>query len=318
MTGRTNHRRGSADRPRVLLIYKKSAYQIYVRERKNARIQELIAKGDPTVASMLEADQQHVDTIEEARASLKELGVKGVFRYRSDEGLVEGFDLIVTIGGDGTLLWASHRVPPGMPVLAINSAPAHSVGYFCGGLKGSVRETLAAALEGRLPAVRLTRMRVELDGRVIHRRVLNDALFCHRIPAATSRYTLKWRGIEEEQKSSGMWIGPAAGSTAAQRSAGGRELPPRSQKLQFVVREPYVPPEGQYRLCRGLVAPEEELRLVSQVREGRVFLDGPHVVYPVTVGAELVFKRSDQPLTLLAFPRAGCAASARVRATVPE
>jgi NAD+ kinase len=289
----------------VLLIYKKSAYQIYVRERKNERIQELIAREDPTVANVLDADRHHVDTIEEARAACKELGVKGVFRYRSDQGLVEGFDLIVTIGGDGTLLLASHRVPPGLPVLAINSAPEHSVGHFCGGRKGRVRETLAAALEGRLPRVKLTRMQVELDGRVLHRRVLNDALFCHKVPAATSRYILRYRNVVEAQKSSGMWIGPAAGSTAAQRSAGGRILPPRSRKLQYVVREPYVPPEGHYRLRRGLVPAGEALRLVSQVREGRVFLDGPHVVHPVTLGAELAFRRSDEPLTLLAFPRAG-------------
>jgi NAD+ kinase len=71
------------------------------------------------------------------------------------------------------------------------------------------------------------------------------------------------------------------------------------------VREPYVPPEGHYRLRRGLVPAGEELKLISQVREGRVFLDGPHVVHTVTVGAELTFRRSDQPLTLLAFPRAG-------------
>lgn len=291
-------------KPRVLLIYKKSAYQIYVRERKNRRIQELIAREDPTVANLLRADGDHVETIEEARRACKELGLECAFRYRSDETLVEGYDLVLTIGGDGTLLWASHRVPPGLPVLAINSAPEHSVGYFCGGRKGKVRAALEAALEGRLPPVKLTRMQVELDGEVLHRRVLNDALFCHKVPAATSRYILRCGGVEEEQKSSGMWIGPAAGSTAAQRSAGGKILPPRSKKLQYIVREPYVPPEGHYRLRRGLVPDGESLRLTSQVREGRVFLDGPHVVSTVTVGADLTFRRSDEPLTLLAFPRA--------------
>ena len=298
-------RNGDGDgRPRVLLIYKKSAYQIYVRERKNARIAELVEREDVAVAEMLRADREHVETIEEARVACRELGVKGVFRYRSDEGLVEGFDLIVTIGGDGTLLWASHRVPPGLPVLAINSAPDHSVGYFCGGRKGRVREILAAALARSLPATKLTRMEVQVDGRVVHRRVLNDALFCHKVPAATTRYILLRRGEREEQKSSGVWIGPAAGSTAAQRSAGGRVLAPRSRSLQFVVREPYVPPVGPYRLRRGLVKPGESVRLISQVREGRVFLDGPHVAHDVTVGVELELRKSDEPLTLLAFPRA--------------
>lgn len=288
----------------VLVIYKKSAYQIYVRERKNERIRQLVETEDRTVRSILAADRDHVETLEETREALRELGVKGVFRYRSDEGLVEDFDLVVTVGGDGTLLWASHRVSKGVPVIAINSAPDHSVGYFCGGRKGSVREILSRAIEGELRATALTRMKVEIDGQLVHRRVLNDALFCHRSPAATSRYILRHREVEETQKSSGLWIGPAAGSTAAQRSAGGRVLPPSSRRLQYVVREPYIPPEGSYRLRRGLVGAHERLVVHSQIREGVVFLDGPHVVHEVPIGSELAFSRSDDPLMLLAFPRA--------------
>lgn len=298
------NRAQNGERPRVLVIYKKSAYQIYVRERKNDRIKELVERQDRAVKNILAADREHVETLEEMREALRELGVKGVFRYRSDEGLVEGFDLVVTVGGDGTLLWASHRVPPSIPVLAVNSAPDHSVGHFCGGRKGAVREILAAALAGELRATSLTRMQVRRDGEVLHKRVLNDALFCHRSPAATTRYILRHAGAEEHHKSSGVWIGPAAGSTAAQRSAGGRVLPPSSRRLQFVVREPYVPPEGHYQLTRGLVAPGEELVITSQIREGVAFLDGPHVAHEVPIGSTLSLSRSDEPLTLLAFPRA--------------
>ena len=71
-----------------------------------------------------------------------------------------------------------------------------------------------------------------------------------------------------------------------------------------MVREPYHPPEGSYRFRRGFVRPGETLRIASQVREGRVFLDGPHVVHEVSVGSVLELDRSDEPLTLLAFPRA--------------
>ncbi|MFK7985398.1 MAG: NAD(+)/NADH kinase [Sandaracinaceae bacterium] len=291
-------------RPRVLVIYKKSAYQIYVRERKNQHIQKLVEEGDPTVRNILAADAAHVETIDEVKRAGKALGVRMSLRYRSDEVHVEDYELIVTVGGDGTLLWASHRVPPGLPVLAINSAPHHSVGHFCGGRKGEVQANIAAALAGELEATRLTRMQVRIDGEVVHRRVLNDALFCHKSPAATTRYLMNVNGEEEAQKSSGIWIGPSAGSTAAQRSAGGRILPPGSRKIQFVVREPYNPPEGPYRFRRGTLAPGEVLRLASQVREGRVFLDGPHVVHEVSVGSLLEMERSEESLTLLAFPRA--------------
>ncbi len=294
----------AASRPRVLFVHKKSAYQVHVRERKNRRIQALIEAGDRTVRNILAADRDHVSTIEEARQACKDLGVRGVFRYRSDDELMDDFSLVVTIGGDGTLLWVSHRVGSGLPVLAINSAPDHSVGHFCGGRKGHVREALEAALDRRLKPARLTRMEVRRDDTVLHSRVLNDALFCHKSPAATTRYLIARDGIEEAQKSSGMWVGPAAGSTAAIRSAGGRILPPGSRKLQFVVREPYHPPFGAYRLRRGLVGSGDELVVYSQMREGRLYIDGPRVMHEVGIGDRLTFRESDEPLKLLAFPRA--------------
>lgn len=300
-------RRGSSSPPkkkRILFVHKKSAYQLYVRERKSRRIKRLIEEGDRTVRNILAADEAHVGTIEEAKQACKDLGVRGVFRYRSEDGIADAFDLICSIGGDGTLLWVSHRVGPDCPVLAINSAPEHSVGHFCGGRKGHVKEALEAALDKRLKPTRLSRMEVVRNGTVLHRRVLNDALFCHRSPAATTRYLIELHGIEEAQKSSGMWVGPAAGSTAAIRSAGGKILPPGSRKLQFVVREPYHPPLGAYRLRKGLVKPEEELVVYSQVREGRLYLDGPRVMHEVGIGDVLTFRRSEEPLMLLAFPRA--------------
>lgn len=291
-------------KPRILFVHKKSAYQLHVRERKNKRIKKLIEQGDRTVRNILAADADHVATIEEAKQACKALGVRGVFRHRSDEDLVDGFDLVASIGGDGTLLWVSHRVGPKRPVLAINSAPEYSVGYFCGGRKGRVKEALEAALEGRLKATRLARMKVERNGEVLHRRVLNDALFCHRSPAATTRYIMALGDLEEAQKSSGIWLGPAAGSTAAMRSAGGKILPPGSRKMQFVVREPYHPPLGAYRLRKGLVPSGEVLTVYSQVREGRLYLDGPRVMHEVGIGDELRFSESEEPLRLLAFPRA--------------
>lgn len=288
----------------ILFIYKKSAYQIYVRERKSQRFSELLERGDASVDGLVEADRAHRTTIEEAQAACRELGVKGVFRYRSDDGLVEGFDLVVTLGGDGTLLWASHRIPPSVPVLAINSAPMHSVGHFCGGKKGEVVDNLADALAGRLSETRLTRMLVALDGDVLHRRVLNDALFCHRSPAATTRYTIEVDQRKERQKSSGVWVGPAAGSTAAQRSAGGRVLPPASRRLQYLVREPYQPKGSSYHIRRGLIGADENVVIRSEIREGRVYLDGPHVIYEAGIGSQLLFRRSPEFLSLLAFPRA--------------
>jgi NAD+ kinase len=100
-------------------------------------------------------------------------------------------------------------------------------------------------------------------------------------------------------------VGPAAGSTAAQRSAGGRVLPLASGNLQFVVREPYRPHGEKLALTRGLVDPNGMLVLRSKMRNSKVFLDGDHIVYDVRIGDVLTMRRSDQPLVVLGLRRDG-------------
>jgi NAD+ kinase len=208
---------------------------------------------------------------------------------------------VVTLGGDGTLLWAAHLVSADTPIVAINTAPRDSVGYFCAGTRDELRTVLAAALKRELPVTAFARMRVTLDGQVLSNRVLNDALYCHECPASTSRYRLRIGRSSELQKSSGIWVGPAAGSSAAQRSAGGDVLPAESQDLQFVVREPYNPAEGGYALRKGRVTPRQTLRLDSHMRAGRLYLDGPHAVHSVEMASHIEFRRSNEPLMLLGF-----------------
>jgi len=140
---------------------------------------------------------------------------------------------------------------------------------------------------------------VTVNGGIKSKRVLNDVLFCHASPAATSRYILRHGRTREEQRSSGIWVGPAAGSTAAQRSAGGRILPISSKQIQYVVREPYAAPEGECRLHKGIVEPRRRLVVKSKMAAARMFLDGPHRQFTVRLGDEVVFESPGEPLTVL-------------------
>jgi NAD+ kinase len=289
---------------KVAVVQKRTTYRKFVVEEHDPLIARLLKRHDPTVARLRASHEAHEETVREVDRALDQLGADVVFRGGPRGRIPARIDLVVTIGGDGTLLAASHQIGDGIPLLGINSAPDHSDGFFCGGKKGGVLSTLRRALAVKLPRSELTRMRVDLNGKTIHARVLNEALFCHASPAATSRYILRVTRAngtfaEEDQRSSGMWIGPAAGSTAAQRSAGGKVLPLTSRRIQYVVREPYRPIGRRIHFSVGLLNEDGKLTLRSKIRDGRVFLDGHRLVHAVTIGDVLVMRRSPEALTVL-------------------
>lgn len=286
-------------RPRVGLVIKRSVWQLDVQGGRRPRIRHLVSKEDPTVSRLLAAHEEHVGTIEEVKAALKEAGAHVTTLGRHGDGFdPDALDLVITIGGDGTLLSASHAVSR-VPMLGVNSAPSFSVGFFCGAKKGQAWPAILEAVRGDLHKMVLSRMSVRVNGKTITDRVLNEALYCHLSPAATTRYILTLGDVEEEQKSSGFWIGPAAGSTAAQRSAGGRILPLSSQRLQLVVREPYVPSGAKLRLLKALIPPGQVLRVRTKMHDARVYIDGPDTVTDLDFGDTVEFTRSDDSLTLL-------------------
>lgn len=289
----------------IFVVVKRSAHRLYGHE---PHVKRLVARNDPTVARLRRAHDDHEATVREVRSALTMLGQRARFFEGSRSELEGPCDLVVTVGGDGTLLGASHQIGAHTPVLGINSAPADSVGFFCGAQKGRVLEALRGALAGTLPRVDLARMRVEKGGKLVHGRVLNELLFCHEVPAGTSRYILcvksrSGHAETEEQKSSGVWVGPAAGSTAAQRSAGGRVLPLTSKRLQFVVREPYVPRGERLRLLHGVVEDGGSIELLCKMKEARLFIDGVHIVVDCRLGDAIRMTRSPESLTVLGLRR---------------
>jgi NAD+ kinase len=283
----------------VYVVAKRSQYQKHVLDRHDQRAIELLARHDPVVARWRRADDAHRRTLDQV---MDELGRRGatvrLVECPSERFSARDARLVMTVGGDGTLLAASHRVGP-QPLLGVNSSPAHSVGYFCAAHPGNLRALIPRALDGSLPHLSLTRMKVVVNDRLRSSRVLNEALFSHRIPAAVSRYILEHAGRREEQRSSGFWIGTAAGSTGAMRSAGGRVLALGSNKLELVVREPCTPFGTTVLLRRLIVVAGEEVMVRTKMDRAVVFLDGPFRRIFLRLGDVVRFSASDEALNVL-------------------
>jgi NAD+ kinase len=286
-------------RPRVVVISKRTAYRRFVVDERDPRAKQLLRKRDAAVSSWLDSHQEHVRTLEWVERTLSQAGAQVLLVERAHAAFdASDAELVVAVGGDGTLLAASHSVGR-TPILGVNSAPRHSVGFFCAGTRANFRTLLDRALAGKLESVLLTRMHVAVNGRMRSARVLNEALYCHSSPAATSRYILAHGRTHEEQRSSGLWIGPAAGSTAAQHSAGGRVLPLTSKKLQLVVREPYTPSGKRYRLTKLLIGPNDSVSVDSKMDNAALFFDGPYRTVPIRLGDRVTFSTSPEPLRVL-------------------
>lgn len=253
---------------------------------------EHLRQSRPSLHARLNTEKDaHEAALHSVRNALAEVDVTERFH---GEDLHGRWDLIVSVGGDGTLLWASHAAAANVPLLGINSSPTTSVGYFCAASGDDIAPAVASAISEAQATKTLTRMQMTIDGEVVASRALNDVLFCHESPAATSKYRLELGDTSVRQTSSGVWIGTGAGSTAAIRSAGGKIMPSDSKELQFVVREPY----GDYdsHAQRGIVP---SLELVSMMQGAKAYVDGTHRIVDIAFGSRVHFGPSNEPLTLI-------------------
>jgi NAD+ kinase len=290
--------------PRILALHRESAYSEVAADGAQGRIKGLLDARDELVADLVRAHERHASSMERIRLELEARGLEAAWRHDWSDLNPDDFDLVVTIGGDGTVLHASHSIGD-TPVLAINSSPETSLGYFTAGDAGQLGALLDAFLAGALSETALYRMEVRVNGSVIGTRVLNDALFSHLCPASTTRYELQVGGEREEQLSSGVWVCTAAGSTAVASAAGGKEMRPGSRRLQFIVREPgtLCGPLGRRwpEMVKGFAGHDCPISIRSKTSAARLYLDGPHLVHRIDFGDVVTFGGAARPLRLLGY-----------------
>jgi NAD+ kinase len=182
-------------------------------------------------------------------------------------------------------------------MLGVNSDPESSRGFFCGTTGHEVEKVLEEVASKRFSASVVQRMEVSVDGNIKSNRVLNEALACHPHPAATSRFSISF-GTDETTRgwgaymSSGVWIGPPAGTTGAIRSAGGDMLPLESKQLEFVSRETIF---GEFRKN----VTDEPVRLRVRTDVAGVYMDGPYRQSEVKLGQVIEFRLSSEPLIIV-------------------
>ena len=276
---------------KVLIVYKKSFLESHSGDQKG------IAHLDPADRDrLIRADVENRRSLGDLTAHLARRGIDFDAVFRGSMAARRRYDLVVSLGGDGTF-FAAARYLKETPILGINSDPANSLGLWTCADRTNFRDPLERALARQVRPTRIFRMAIAINGKTLRETAFNDVLIAHRNPAAMTRYRLTSGPVVEQQRSSGVWISTAAGSTAGIRSAGGRRMPISSRRLQYLVREPYSWPQRHYRLLRGFTP---RLALQALTVDLGLWIDGSRIRYDLGLG-DRVELQNGPPLLVLCY-----------------
>ncbi|XP_042478626.1 NADH kinase-like isoform X1 [Macadamia integrifolia] len=261
---------------------------------------------NPQILGYLESRcKVHMDAIKFCQDILRRKAVDWEPVLRSDlVQPIRNVDLVVTIGGDGTLLQASHFMDDSIPVLGVNSDPTQvkeveefsnefdatrSTGYLCAATAENFEQVLDDILEGHMVPCKLTRIAIRVNSQLLSTYALNDVLIAHPCPATVSWFSFRIKGDGQlchplvNCRSSGLRVCTAAGSTAAMLSAGGFTMPSSSRELQFMVREPVSPGAAKSKM-HGFIKSDQSMDTNWYSKEGMIYVDGSHMSHSIQHG----------------------------------
>lgn len=303
----------------ILVVVKQTPFEFYT---------QLKSQGKAPVALRWERLRnrymKHRACVDKVVSVLDSLGCNYnlIGREELHRGMIADKDLVIAVGGDGTILNTSSFLDHSIPILGINSDPTslsekavvaacdgrRSRGALAGTSLHTVDEDLPRVLLGNINYSERSRIRCFVRSAYTETRLppaLNDLLLTSPSPADVSRFrlakcdgkvTASYSPIYEPEEifslnvwSSGLWVSSATGSTAAMHSAGGVPMDMSSGDLQYRVREHLVE-QGQDHTAgmgHGMISPEEMMLLRWNSRDGAVFVDGSHFSHPLQLGDQI-------------------------------
>ena len=201
-------------------------------------------------------------------------------------------DLIVVLGGDGSILSAARRMASRqLPTLGINMG---KLGFLAEVRLEHVEEAIEAALRGELEEER--RLLVECSatqlGAAVH--VLNDVVVQRGSERGMVTIGVRVGGAEVAQYvGDGLIVATPVGSTAYSLASGGPILAPNVEALVLTPLASHALP------VRPLVVPaDQEVELSLVAGAGRLILDG-QCDYGIELGERVVVRPSQDRFRLL-------------------
>jgi NAD+ kinase len=212
-----------------------------------------------------------------------------------------GLDLLLTLGGDGTLLRGARMVAAhGVPVLGVNLG---TLGFLTSLGPAELEDSLALVVAGEV--VLDERMLLQASARAADGTsrgaylALNDVVLHRGGVARMIQMTVYAHGEEVGTYSAdGLILSTPTGSTAYSLSAGG---PIVSPAVDCIVATPICPHTLAVRPLVLPAAETVEVKVLSPAEELILTVDGQEGA-PLLPGDRLVVRRVSTPLRLVRFP----------------
>lgn len=203
---------------------------------------------------------------------------------------LDGTDLILSVGGDGTILRAAHVALPGTtPITGVNLG---RLGFMTELSADEALEKLPSLLAGKGWIDERAMLEAELSPAdpkspgTFH--ALNDVVVARGAIARLVQIEASVNGQHlTSYKADGLIVATATGSTAYSLAAGGPIFYPRSSDFLLVPITPHLSPAYTVVLPATAVV---QLRITT-VHQATLSVDG-HITLPLSDGATITVKRS--------------------------
>jgi len=218
---------------------------------------------------------------------------------RSKEALAREADLIVVLGGDGTLLSVARRSRARVPILGVNLG---ELGFLTAVVEEEAMPMLARVIAGHYELDRRMTLAARLmrAGRALGRyRALNDVVIMHGALARIVEFSVTVDGLPfTTYRADGMIVATPTGSTAYSLSVGGPIVEPT---VQVLLLSPISPHTLSNRPV--VLRPNAVVRITAARREQDILLtvDGQEGTR-LTAGDVIEVRRGPSPVSLVRSP----------------
>jgi NAD+ kinase len=218
---------------------------------------------------------------------------------RSKAALVREADLIVVLGGDGTLLSVARRAGPAVPILGVNMG---ELGFLTEVAESEALHMLRRVLDGDFTIDRRMTLAATLErgGRARQRfRALNDVVISNGALARIVRCAVSVDGLPfTSYRADGLIVATPTGSTAYSLSVGGPIVEPTVEVL-------LVSPISPHTLSNRPVVLRPQAVVRIEIGAGQqdaiLTIDGQEGT-PLAGGDVVVVRRGREPVSLVGSP----------------